>query len=427
MTNKENANSAYRQILSDILSIGKEIKASKTLSTGSEKITKDLWNYSVKINNPNDSIVKSDEQKFFLAGAVSRFIWMMGANNRIKDIEFYWGSGVGRFSDDEILMPGSNYGARMITPRPGMNQIESVIDRLKKNPSTRRGAISIYHPEDAVRDSKDIPCAFGIFYTIRDGKLNTTIIMRSNNAKFLFPYNIFEFSLLSEVIANEVGVEIGELHFQAVSMHLYEEDFEKAQKIVDETEFKDFTFSNPIPKNNNSLNEIKKLIKLEADLRHASMGLTKDNVQTWIEQAKNDLHQYWVQFFLIILHYVAEKKLYDIELTQIIYEQINDTWKQFIAVPANTSTKTKITDDLFGKSTTRVVELNSQYKNELNQLDKSCLEVNKSLLQKNKKVMTIDEYIKIKDKSINVDAIAARDGQLISPSQVDEILNEIRK
>jgi len=427
MNNISNANIAYRQILSDILSKGKEIRASKTLSTGSEKLTKDLWNYSIKIENPNDSVVKSDIQKFNTAGAVARFIWMMGANNRIKDIEFYWGSGVGRFSDDEILMPGSNYGARMITPRPGMNQIESVIERLKKDPSTRRGAISIYHPEDAVRDSKDIPCAFGIFYTVRDNKLNTTIIMRSNNAKFLFPYNIFEFSLLSEVIANEVGVEMGELHFQAISMHLYEDDFDKAEKIINEKEFSDYSFSNPIPKNNSSLNEIKKLIKLEADLRHASMGITKENVNTWIAQANEELHEYWVQFYLIILHFVAEHKLVDIELSKIVYDQISDVWKSLIPEPKISNSQTKITKDLFGNSSSRVVKLESQYLNEMKQFDDSCLEVNKKLEVEGVKQISINEYLEIKKSLINLKAIAARDGQLISSNQINKRLRELRK
>jgi thymidylate synthase len=427
MNNVSNANTAYRQILSDILKQGKEIKAKKTLSTGSGKTTKDLWNYSIKLENPTDSVVKSEINKFKVAGAVSRFIWMMGANNRIKDIEFYWGKGVGNFSDDEIIMPGSNYGARMITPRPGMNQIESVIERLKTNPTTRRGAISIYHPEDAVRNSKDIPCAFGIFYTIRDGKLNTTIIMRSNNASFLFPYNIFEFSLLSEVVANEVGVEMGELHFQAVSMHLYENDFEKASKIIEESEFKDYSFSNPIPKNNNSLEEIKKLIKLEADLRHASMGITKENVNTWIDNAKEELDDYWVQFYLIILHYISEKKLFDNELTGIVYEQLDDNWKTLIEKPIVDKKEIKTTQTLFDASKTRVVKLDNQYANELKQFDESCVQVNEKFNSNSTKEISLKEYVELKEKLINQDAIAARDGQFISVSQVEKAIINIRK
>lgn len=427
MNTVKNANTAYRQILSDILDKGIDIKASKTLSTGSEKTTKDLWNYAIKIETPGDSIVKSDTNKFKVAGAVSRFIWMMGANNRIKDIEFYWGKGVGNFSDDEIIMPGSNYGARMITPRPGMNQIESVINRLKTDPTTRRGAISIYHPEDAVRDSRDIPCAFGIFYTIRENKLNTTIIMRSNNANFLFPYNIFEFSLLSEVIANEVGVELGELHFQSVSMHLYENDFEKALSVIKESEYKDYSFSNPIPKKNNSLEKIKKLIKLEADLRHASMGITIENINAWIDLGKDELDDYWVQFYFIILHYIVENKLFDNELSHIIYDELNDNWKGLIEKPVIEKKETKTTQTLFDDSKTRVVKLDNQYVNELKHFDESCVQVNELFNFNGTKEISIKEYVQLKEKLINQDAIAARDGQFVSVSQLENAIINIRK
>ena len=67
MNNVSNANTAYRQILSDILKQGKKITAKKTLSTGSEKITKDLWNYSIIIEKPKDSVVKSEINKFKVA------------------------------------------------------------------------------------------------------------------------------------------------------------------------------------------------------------------------------------------------------------------------------------------------------------------------------------------------------------------------
>ncbi|MGV3698180.1 thymidylate synthase [Flavobacterium sp.] len=427
MNTVKNANTAYREILHNILEKGIDIQAKKTLSTGSEKVTKDLWNYSIIIKNPTDRIVKSDLNKFNVAGAVSRFIWMMGANNRIKDIEFYWGKGVGNFSDDEIIMPGSNYGARMITPRPGMNQIESVINRLKDDPSTRRGAISIYHPEDAVRDSKDIPCAFGIFYTIRENKLNTTIIMRSNNASYLFPYNIFEFSLLSEVVANEVGVDLGELHFQAVSMHLYEANFEKALGVIKETQFKEYSFSNPIPKNNNSLEKIKKLIKLEADLRHASMGITIENVNSWIDLGKSELDSYWVQFYLIILHYIAEKKLFDNELTSVIYSELDNNWKALIEKPIIERKETKNTQTLFDDSKSRVVKLDNQFANQLKIFDESCIKLNENLISDDKKEISLKEYVELKEKLINQEAVAARDGQIVSVSQISNALNDIRK
>lgn len=427
MKTSQNANLAYRQILNDILDKGTEIKAKKSKSTGSNKTTKDLWNYSILVENQSDYLVQSDINTVAIPLAVSRFIWMMGANNRIKDIEFYWGKGVGRFSDDEIVMPGSNYGARMITPRPGMNQIEGIIERLKKNPFTRRAAISIYHPEDAVRESTDIPCAFGIFYSIREDRLNTTVLMRSNNAKFLFPYNIFEFSLLSEVIAREVGVELGSLHFQSVSMHLYENDFEAARQIVEETKYKNSTYNNPIPEKSECLSQIKKLIKLEADLRHASMGISEDNIDNWIEQGKSELDTYWVQFYNIILLFIANKKLVDNDLSLKVYSELNDVWKRYIPKPKDRGAKKTSTLSLFEDAKSNIIDIQqSNIESAYQNLEQSCLEANQELQGESKSVISLQEYVQIKKQLINSRALAARDGQIFSKDDVFKILSNMR-
>lgn len=427
MNSSINANIAYRQILEDILDQGVEIKAKKSLSSGSGKLTKDLWNYSILIENQSDFLVNSDINPVIIPLAVSRFIWMMGANNRIKDIEFYWGKGVSRFSDDEIVMPGSDYGARMITPRPGLNQIEAIIDRLKKNPFTRRAAISIYHPEDAVRESTDIPCAFGIFYSIRENKLNTTILMRSNNAKFLFPYNVFEFSLLSEVIAREVGVELGSLHFQSVSMHLYENDFDAAREIVQETKYDTAEYNNPIPSKSKCLSQIKKLIKLEADLRHASMGISEENIDSWIEQGKSELDSYWVQYYNIVLLFIAERKLLDNELSLKAYDEINETWKQYIPKPKFKGAKQTATPSLFEDVKSNVIGIEqSNLGSAIQNLDQSCLETNERLQKENKNIISLNEYVMIKKQLINQRALAARDGQMFSKEDVYKTLLDIR-
>src|SRR5207302_676113 len=151
---------------------------------------------------------------------------------RYADIAFYEPKVKG-FTDDGISVPGSSYGRRIVQVRPGLDQLGSAISRLKDDPSSRRAAVTIYQPEDAVRESKDIPCAFGLFYHVRGGELYATLSMRSNNAVQLLPFNVFEFSLLAEVVACELGVPLGPLVYQAASMHVYDESLARAREIID--------------------------------------------------------------------------------------------------------------------------------------------------------------------------------------------------
>jgi hypothetical protein len=235
---------------------------------------------------------------------------MMAGSDRLADIAFYEPR-VHSFSDDGISVPGSSYGQRILRARPGLNQLESAIKRLKQDPATRRSAIAIYHPEDAVRESHDIPCAFGIFYRVLEGQLIATTLMRSNNAFVLMPYNIFEFSLLAEAVAIETNIPLGGLVHSAISMHVYQDNYDAAQSVISSYDSNPLqgmdTACPPIPLASSPLESIRKLVILEADLRHASAGLSGDNIEEMIDQGNAELNSYWRQLYFLLLLHVAKR------------------------------------------------------------------------------------------------------------------------
>jgi thymidylate synthase len=59
---------------------------------------------------------------------------------------------------------------------------------------------------------------------VRDGKLEWSQIMRSNDVFRGLPYNFVQFTMLQEVLAGWIGVEPGSYTHFADSLHLYEED-----------------------------------------------------------------------------------------------------------------------------------------------------------------------------------------------------------
>lgn len=350
----KDANDAYKSTLKDILSEGIDLQAEKTLSTGSEKKFKEILNHHFLIDNPVERLLHPGTKGFNLPGAIARFVWMMAANNRLADIEFYWGNKVTPFSDDGYTVPGSSYGARMFNASPGLDQIEAVIKRLKEDKSTRRGAVSIYHPIDAIRKSKDIPCTFGVFYHIREGKLVSTIIMRSNNAFILLPYNVFEFSLLAEVIAKEVGVEMGQMHYHTLSMHVYEEHYDIAKKIVDTETLPASNAFPPMPFQPNPLNEVKKLIRLEAKIRHISAGLNNANIDEWlrdsitIDKEELTLDPYWRQFYYLLLYHIVSNKTLDKDALRKVADRIDEPFKKYLNAEDLKVMSKAIQTDLFG-------------------------------------------------------------------------------
>jgi thymidylate synthase len=308
--NTSNADEAYAWTLSQLLDHGEEVIGGESLSVGSGQKVHELLNFTVVLDSPRDRLIFNKARRINLPAAVARFLWMMAGSDRLADIAFYEPK-VSLFTDDGISIPGSSYGQRILRSRPGLNQLEAVIDRLQEDPQSRRAAISIYHPEDAIRASKDIPCAFGLFYHIRGDRLHSTTLMRSNNAFILLPYNIFEFSLLAEVVAAEVQVSMGALTHTAISMHLYERDVAKAREVIEGFRQDSSTRGSNIPEiplGSAPLQQIRQLVILEAELRHESEGVTGTNIEEWIARGEEQLNNYWSQYYYLLLLYIVSQK-----------------------------------------------------------------------------------------------------------------------
>jgi thymidylate synthase len=396
-----NADEAYRNVIQDLLSDGIDVAALDSKSIGSQQKSKEIMNYILRVQTPAERLPWS--YQFNLSGAVARFVWMMGANNRLKDIEFYWGKGVSRFSDDGILVPGSSYGARILHPSPGINQLDSIIERLKADNTTRRAAIAIYQAEDAVRESKDIPCAFGLAFHIREAHLHTSLIMRSNNAYFLLPYNLFEFSLLAEVVAAELKVPLGNLTYHALSMHIYEKDFDNAVKVSKENQSIAKAEMTKMPFEPSPISQVRELVILEAEARQAAAGFNKSNFQEWISQGETRLSPYWRQYYFLLLLSMAKRLKLQFAL-QLLKSMISSPWKDFLPEDsfeeATQQLETTTNDlDLFGQPQLELRISGSSsdlYNRRLSSLDAHVAKKSGQRRHDGKEPISIEQYYKLR-------------------------------
>jgi thymidylate synthase len=309
------ADHLLRKVMSDILIA----PVSAGVNTGNKKVqegTNEGLGYSITLENPLDRIVCNDSYKLDLPVAVARFVWMISGNNRLADIKFYH-KPVENFSDDGIIVPGSSYGARIRQAFPGIDQLKGVIEKLTADSNSRRAAISIYQPTDSTRESKDIPCAFGMFFHVRSGALHSQIVMRSNNATLLLPFNVFEFSLLGEVIASECGVDIGPLKHYAASMHIYESAKSWAERIANGSGEKKSRPMARMPIEPKPLDQIRTLVEFEAEMRHRSESINDNTISEWIDRVQNDFVVYWQQFALLLLVTVARRKCTESGLAEL--------------------------------------------------------------------------------------------------------------
>lgn len=125
---------------------------------------------------------------------------------------------------------GHDDGA-IVFNRYGFDQVAQVIDTLKRDPYSRRAVINFNVPNPERFETKDEICTIALVFELRDGKLDCTGIMRSNDVWLGTPYDVVFFTELQKHIANELGVGYGKYTHIAVSLHAYEKDIDRVREV----------------------------------------------------------------------------------------------------------------------------------------------------------------------------------------------------
>ena len=132
--------------------------------------------------------------------------------------------------DNQEQFPGQLY----------IDQMQFVIDELRRNPDSRRAVIDIRdNSYDAY--SEDPACLQHMQFFIRDNKLHMKVLFRSNDACKAAFMNAFALIKIQEKIANQLQLEVGTYTHRANSFHCYARDYEMLEKYVERINSNDIT------------------------------------------------------------------------------------------------------------------------------------------------------------------------------------------
>jgi thymidylate synthase len=132
-----------------------------------------------------------------------------------------------------------------------VDQIKFVYQKLKEDPSSRQAVMTIWDPakECTVEKTNDYPCSNHVTFLIRHGLLNCTLNMRSNDVLWGFSaINVYEFTVIQEILAKLLGVEVGKYTHHATSFHYYKDFESRIRKLADQplTKFSPPHFEFPV-------------------------------------------------------------------------------------------------------------------------------------------------------------------------------------
>jgi thymidylate synthase len=171
-------------------------------------VTKEILNTMVNIKNPMDS--ESPKGYFWTGEKLDKYSEQFLSSDKQGFIY--------------------TYGNRLRAHFEGIDQIQEAIGRLNNFKESRR-AISITWDPTIDTKNDEVPCMMLVDFKIRDGKLHTTGLWRSHDIYGAWFPNAVGLSNLARYVAGEVGSEIGMLTIHSISAHIYEVNFDEAERV----------------------------------------------------------------------------------------------------------------------------------------------------------------------------------------------------
>lgn len=177
----------------------------------------------LELKNPRARLSRSfSKAKAF--SPLGELFWYLSGSDSVDFIKHYIPS-YPKMIKDEVKANGA-YGPRIFGENAqakldGVSEWDRVIRTLREREGSRNALIQIYDNSDAKPKNGDKPCTCTIQLAVRNGQLFMHTHMRSNDAFFGLPHDIFAFTMLQEIAARELGFGLGRYTHSVTSLHLY--------------------------------------------------------------------------------------------------------------------------------------------------------------------------------------------------------------
>ena len=110
----------------------------------------------------------------------------------------------------------------------GVDQITQVIEQIKTNPNSRRLIVSGWNPSEAEQVALP-PCHTLFQFFVADNKLSCQLYQRSADLFLGVPFNIASYALLTHMVAQICGLEVGEFIWTGGDCHIYQNHREQVE------------------------------------------------------------------------------------------------------------------------------------------------------------------------------------------------------
>jgi thymidylate synthase len=216
------ANDAWLQVVQAL-----KDAPSATLQPSRVGPTQEILHATLSIDNPTARWIISRYPAINPSFAFAELIWTL---NGREDSAFltYFNKKLPKMAGEGPTFHGA-YGKRLRS-HLGFDQLARAYRALKNNPDSRQVVLQIWDGRidlptaDGIPTSQDIPCNLFALLKVRNGRLEWTQVMRSNDIFRGIPYDFVQFTCLQEIIAGWLGIPVGAYCHVSDSLHAYTSD-----------------------------------------------------------------------------------------------------------------------------------------------------------------------------------------------------------
>ena len=214
----------YEDLLREILADG----AAKSDRTGTG--TRSVFGRQLRFDL-NEGFPLITTKKVHLKSIVYELLWFLRGDSNVQWLQDRGVTIWDEWADNNGDL-GPVYGVQWRSwPTPDghhIDQIAQALETLKSNPDSRRNIVSAWNVSE-ISNMALPPCHLLFQFYVADGKLSCQLYQRSADMFLGVPFNIASYALLTHMMAQQAGLDVGEFIWTGGDCHIYDNHIEQCE------------------------------------------------------------------------------------------------------------------------------------------------------------------------------------------------------
>ena len=209
----------------------------RALNTGAEQMdrtgtgTRSVFGHQMRFDL-SEGFPLLTTKKLFIRAIIVELLWFLRGGTNVRWLQERKCSIWDEWADENGDL-GPVYGKQWrdweTADGRHIDQIAELIETIRTNPGSRRMIVSAWNPGD-LHAMALAPCHCLFQTHVANGRLSLQLYQRSADIFLGVPFNIASYALLTHMLAQQTGLDVGEFVWTGGDCHLYSNHLDQARE-----------------------------------------------------------------------------------------------------------------------------------------------------------------------------------------------------